>query len=281
MEELSNKKLQFGYWWVSHREAIRFVLRSIWLFFDILLVGMALLQIALYARDLYASHQMVKNIADNFVNYRTVRVTITPTEPKVKNIQTFLSDAPGKIDAAALLENPNESWVIEKVYYQFVIAGKILEEENTFLKSAASTVIVHFGIPGVLEEDVHSTNTVKINEIIWKKVKNIQTLETEITVADPEYKRIKIEDPTGTHDTVTQVKTQVTNKGIYSFWDSAFLLLLRVDDDIVAAKKTRISPLKVDTVYPIEVQWNRSFAPRAEVQIIPIIDIFDPENIIL
>ncbi|OGY79025.1 MAG: hypothetical protein A3B74_04030 [Candidatus Kerfeldbacteria bacterium RIFCSPHIGHO2_02_FULL_42_14] len=279
MYELGSKKLQLGYWWVTHRQGMRFILLIVWLFFDILLTGFALLQVTLYVRELFISNKITADITNNTLNYREVRKFIEPQKPVIGSIQSFLSDVPGKIDVATKVENPNEFWRIDKLSYQFIIAGKIFEEETIFLKPQKSTVIVHFGIPGVLDENLK--NTVKITEIEWKNTKKLETLDTEVTISEPEYKRIKLEDASGIQSTITQVKTQVKNKGIYGFWDAAFLILLRIDEEIIAAKKARISPLKVDTEYTIEVQWNRGFAPSAEVQIIPVINTFDPENIIL
>ena len=272
-EQLSEKQLDRGYWWVTHKVQVRKV-------FTIVLgvVAFVLVVYALYGfgdwffgSGVYERFQ-TGQLAQPLTNFTSFREADRPRDLTAESA-IVLGAGDKKYDMVARTTNPNPQWWVE-FEYRF---GDATPAKKAFLLPGESRYLAALGV----QSDARpSVTDVKIENIMWHRV-NLHNTRPDIATWMNERLNVRITDtnfsPPEATDPVPVWRAMFTveNDTGFSYFNVGFMVTLLSGSRVVGVNQVVISDLRAGERRAVDASWFSDIPTVTKVEVKPILNIFD------
>lgn len=270
---LTPKKMDFGLWYVKHRQ----------LFKNILIVFLVIISISTWFLTIYTftyyiskgmqeDEELVQEIINKLTPDHEYILQITPTSLKIGQV-TILKRLE-KFDLVASVENPSdEHWA--NFNYNFIINGSETKDLNGFILPGEKKIIK------LLSLDKRITRAeIKINNVSWSRVNKHQILDWE--AFRDEHLNMKISDiefiqsqESGLSENLklNTLEFDIKNNTPYNYWEVVLNIIFYRQGSIVGVDEYIISEFKSGQEKNIKRSIVGSIGNVNKIDIIPEINI--------
>lgn len=273
-ENLTEKELKFGYWFVTHR----LLLRKIFAGF---LIGIC---VALYGFSLYhaVDYFFVRGVGERAafrefttgIDYTELHEAYKPLDLKLGAPFVF-GGARDRYDLVASIENRNSTWWAT-FKYRFVgtgfespsVSGFVLpgdDKQLTLLATPAGSR------PRGLQIELSDVTWMRIDKHEIPDIASYLAARTNLEISDVLYA------PATTRDrgAPSIAKFTVNNTTAFSFWRINFIVFLLRGATIQAVNVVSADALRSGEVRTLEVSWFESLPPTDRIEVKPSVNVFD------
>ncbi len=273
---LSEKELRWSYWWVTHRDRLTKIGVGLFIALDVLLVG--------YGAYGFLDWLALSGAAED----RAIRQLTSPAYGKFGGLgearelrfeEPIVFSVPGdRFDVIALAQNDNPRYWAE-LTYRFSVGGELTPERKAFLLPGQAKYLSELGFK---KEEGGGSGSVELNVLrrVWHRLDAHEVPDYEVYAA----KRLALEalNPaffpasSGASVPVSRTTFTLANRSAFSYYDIDVLVLLYRGDAVVGANKVRVSRLRAGESRPTELFWYQSLPQVTRTEVIPDINILDP-----
>ena len=268
----SEKEIRWSQWWVDHREQIRKAGLGLFIAVDVVLIGAGLWGFTDWlafggVREEQAIRQMTSP--------EYGRVPSVTLEELQIGAPIALSGGVGKMDILAPIENRNRMfWAA--LDYRFIIGGEPQPLQHAFILPNQAKYLSALGAPSSAGGSVE----LKIERRDWRRAElhgaadpaAFADLRLNIHAMNPVYVP---SDPLATAP-VSSAKFTLANDSAYGYYDVDLLVLLYRGDAVVGANRVRVDSLAAGAKKPMELFWYQVLPQVTKVEVVPDINIYDP-----
>jgi hypothetical protein len=270
---LSDKDLDRGYWWLTHKTLI---IKMSW-FLGILLV--VLLYVFLLTKfttliNGAGLNQWAQNIQQHF-DWQTYHQQRKPQTIVVSSAQV-LPVAGRLYNLVAVVKNPNADWAISKLSYRFVVNGEAQEEQVTFLNPGQEKYLLKLGLSF---QGVIKTVDLQIVDIAWRR------FEEDTIVLDWQVDNIKYQGPSVITvdkervDVPARATWQAQNLSLYNLWQTNWQVALYNLDRLVAVSQIQVENWQALAKKDLEAVWLNDLSNVTKVEVKPDVNWLDATNL--
>jgi hypothetical protein len=272
-EELSEKELKFGYWFVTHKATIRKWTIIGLIVFSVLTYGYAAFALGRYYifRD-QAQQQAANTAAIDFVNVQSSHQSEIIQDVQVLSRDVFpLSD--GRVNIVARIKNPNTKWALNSFSYQFALGSQVYETREEFLLPGQEKFLMALNVEGPRS----GTPQVLIDDRKWLRVISYEDWSPgflNIEVEDTQYlspRAGEISDQLP----VSQVDAMLRNSTAYNFVEVDVQIGLFSGSRLVAVSRIPLPNFTSGQVRPVSTRFTQSLSAVSRIEIIPSVNILD------
>lgn len=276
--DISNSKLKFGLWFVTHKILLKKILigtliglNAIFYVFSIY----KLINILIINRTNY--QETLTGLTQPTIDYQYWREAQKPSDLVISSLK-ILPSSSGRIDVIASITNPNQQFAVKEINYNFTSGDKILATGKTYVWPGEQKYLIGFGIPNA---DVGSIN-LEIAGLSWQRFSNFSEILSDkynFQVQDIKLTNQEIFE-TGEASKFSQTEFTIFNNTAYDFWEAGFLVLLKSNDEIIGANFTKLDSFKSLEKRKININWPIIYGNATAISVIPEVNILD-ENIFM
>lgn len=279
--QLTEDKLNWGYWWVTHKVQVRRWFSVFLLVVDLGLVGYAGFGFAdWFFGSGEIERRLTAQMSQQAINYTYFREKFAPTEFKIDDA-VVLNAGEKTYDFMARATNPNPHWWLT-FDYRFESAAGQTTTQRGWLLPGDSKLLDALGV----KSDVRpGTAKIVIENPVWHRVNMHETRPDYATWAKQRL-NFQIDDvafvPPSPQDpiAINRVQFNITNDTGFGYFKTGFLVTLLSGSRIVGINKVFISDLRPGERRPVEVSWFFDLPGVSKVDVRPIVNIFDEKNYI-
>lgn len=273
--KLSDKELERGYWYVTHKEQLKKLLILCLIILNIFLIGFSVWgffkEFVLYRQNYLT---IMNELPKDLVDYSTYRRRNTPQDLQFIGINV-LSSGKQKYDIVAKIRNINDRWAQTFDYY-FIYANGQTERKKGFILPSETKFIYQLG---VYSNKIITQPRIVLENQQWQRILNYQEfaknrLKIEIPPEKVKYipaRRSEISNKLG----VAQTTFVVKNNTPYNYWNVGILVLLYRGTSLKAVNFTSIEKFLSKTERKVTINWFQDLPQVNKVDIIPEVNILD------
>ncbi len=263
----SDKELDFGKYVVTHRTLwARAVVFALY-FITLVIVYVFALKWIVFLVGSFNTTAVENSITERYIPWEEVRANMRPVQPRINSIDAVASGRDGRIDVTAVISNPNKSWRVPQIKYQFQVDGKPQGVMSTFLLPYGSQRISDFNI------ETNSRNPiirVDILEISWQRVRDTSPMSI---VDGLELGKVVFRN---NYDLDTfEARTTLVNNSGKSLWVVGLQAVAKRLGDIVGINYIAIEKVKFGQRYNVRFVWPNALSGVDEVEITPVVDVYN------
>ncbi|MFH0951867.1 MAG: hypothetical protein V1838_01625 [Patescibacteria group bacterium] len=274
MPRVSDLSLKVSYWLVSHRQQFKRWWFIALLAADFLLIVYVAVILTIYVTDTAKVQNLVgamprQVLADNY------RAAHQPVELVIDDPQV-LARGDARFDLAARIDNLNDQWVA-LVHYTFKADDQSVTSGTSYISSASTAYLIGLNVSP--NEDLtlnQGTIEVEIDSIDWTFTPSQSNwMEPSFLVSDTQ---ITSNDDAGQSATVVTAK--VMNNAVVGWSQVSVNVVLTIGDQIVGVNQFTVRDWLSLTEQTVTVQWRRSFSGSLQVNVLPVVNVFDQSQYI-
>lgn len=190
------------------------------------------------------------------------------------NANYSLENYKGNHDLVSFIYNPNDYWYAE-VDFHFEGSGASSEAAKAVILPKASQPIWMMDQSG----DAWQSARVVLDNVVWQRATNYNQLKSEYLNFSVDNIALSelVDEEAETNQTI--LGFDIKNNSVYNFWKVGLAVVLRRYDEVVAFYYFEAPQLKGLETRPMSVNLFDEFKAISDTEIIPIINVFDSENI--
>jgi len=275
--ELSEKQLKWGYWWVQNKIMVRKV-------FTVVLgvIGFSLFAYGAWGfADWFLGSGVreragVALLTQNLTDYGYFREVSQP-QPIVTQQAQVLSSGEGRYDLIAKVSNPNQRWWLE-FDYRFAGAGLPDEVRTAYILPVDTRYVYQLGI----ESEQRPAVSFEVLEVRWRRVDGHQVRPDYLSWSE-ERLNFLIEEPEfmpperGAALPISRVMFTVTNDSGFSYVAAPFFVTLFSGSRVVGVNRVVATRFMAGEIREIEASWFNELPSVTRVEVRPEINLFDEE----
>ncbi|MFC1612786.1 hypothetical protein ACFL23_00450 [Patescibacteria group bacterium] len=279
--ELSDDKLNRGYWFVSHKIFLKRLTYFIlfFLFFVLILFNIYRL-INYYTTGQKKYEYELQKLYSQQMDYERLNKIRAPQNIRMGEIKIINSGK--EIDdknynLIANIENPNKKFKIT-FDYQFTASGKPLNKYSSFILPGQKKILFDF------KSNVRGAESIKIildnlkyNRISPEISKDPVSFTNEHLIFDVQDVNLtQIE----TKNSFSKITFNLTNNTAYNYWEPGINVILYKNKTIIGVDYILLKELRSGETIPLSVNWYNQLPSTIKLSVIPNIDIFNPNGYI-
>jgi len=266
--QLSDKELEAGIWYVVHRRLLRRIGIIAFIVFDCLLVAFVLWRVG---RDLWALPDRPRQ-AQELVNSGVRQENERPQDLVLGGVESLQRGE--VVDVITHVRNPNANWYVH-FSYTIGIGDKVTEVSDGFLlpgeerifhstvRGGRGSLVFTIGAPSWKRIDLHEIPDLAA----W------QSTRLNFQVKNATFLPSVVETTKGT---IARATVILKNNTAYSYVEPKFLVLLYRSGRLAGIAEVVIENFKTGETRTSEVSWFDSIGAVSNVEVVPVIDILDP-----
>jgi len=285
-EDLTEKELKFGYWFITHKLLLRKILI---IFLIVLSVGLftyaiygLVLELVVYGQSFDLA---LKSLPQNLVNLSGYRAKAQAKNLQISSI-TVIAGAGERYDMVAKVKNPNPQWTVESFEYQFITGIDEIDLTNDKSAPNPERVKKTFILPGeekyLVDLAIKSKKRISqvrldITNIRWRRIPDFASIQREkyrFEISEVNFIPASSAEISGKLP-ISQVTFKVANKSAYSFWNVGFYIILFKGSAISGANYITIDQFLSGETRPVSVNWFETLPNITQVQVVPEVNILD------
>ncbi len=276
---LTDKELQFGYWWVEHRLKVKAGMIS----FVILLLVATYANVGIkfykYLQGTAAHQQMIYELSTDSIDYQAIKAVTGPRKIRVVSAKV-LPNSSNTIDIVAEVENMNNKWYLREINYQFEVGGMLTPSQTTYLLPGQKKYLYYFNFDF---GDKNSSARLVLGREVWNKVKGSSHFDARKQFISPD---VSVENiiynQGGTkNDEVKKsyVIFDLYNLSSYNFWEMNAQVILWQGNKIAGFNIIGLDDVMPNEQREIFVYWDRLLALGLRPEVIIDVNHLEKSNI--
>ena len=277
--QVSDRELQFGYWYTRHRVMIKAVLISVGYFVVLLVLGFNLKNIyEFYVYDeigRYQSEIVALQVGDP-------RVGQNLTKPLRIDESAIVERNDGEFDFVAAVTNHNQKYQAIDVAYTFSIPGWTSEIQHDALLPGERK---WFLMSSVADDNLSRLDTADVSptltniDVEWRRVKDIELYDdnrqfmSNGLVTENE----KTSTPSAT---IRELSFDVTNTSVYNYRTIEVRAVLYSGQDIVGVNSLQLNTLRSGDTKSSSLRWFYPIVRVSGWDITLSTDVLDENNLL-
>jgi len=279
--QLTEDKLKWGYWWVTHKVQVRRAFTIFLAVIDFALVGYAGFGFVdwFFGTGELERRQMAV-MATKAIDYDYFREHFKPADMKV---ETAISLTSGEktYDFIARASNPNPHWWVE-FDYRFESSSGETQTQRGYLLPGEQRWLNALGV----KSDVRpGSPKIVIENVAWRRV-DFHKTRPDYATWSAQRLNFLIDDvefvPPSPQDAiaVNRARFTVTNDSGFGYFKVGFFVTLSSGSRIVGVNRVVISDLRPGEKREVEASWFSDLPGVGKVDVKPEVNIFDDKNYI-
>ncbi len=268
-QDLSEKQIQAGYWFVTHKLQLKKMLIAFLFFSNLAVWGYVLFSLAIAFGSSYANDRQMKvaMVFDTALHPDAV-TQAQPQSIQVREVVSYFS-GDKRLDAVARIVNPNQYWGAT-FDYRFITTQGPLPLRKGFILPGREKFLFD------LDVEADRINSVTLSHVVWSRHNTIEDILAMRELF--EYQDIVV-TPKGIDSLdAHSVRFTVHNKSTYNFFQPQFQVHLKRSGATVAVQQVSLSgTLRSGESREIDVRWPEDIGVINSVVIIPDINYLDPQ----
>lgn len=269
----ADAQLEFGYWWVGHRSVVKNVL-----LLSCMVISGFLLLYGLYGlTDYYLlSYSVNKKLYEPRavnLNWNYLAQISMPDSLILDTVKVVRANE--NYDLIVPVKNPNDKWYVEKLTYHFDFSGQATPTKIKYVLPLQTVYLAELNLP---RQGTGLSADLVVEDIQWKKEPAFQSLYDkfyQFDVTDISYVAAQQTGIEGA-EPVNQVKFKIKNVSPQNFWDLELVILLYGGTQLRGVNVYNLPSLDALEQKEIVINWPGALPPINKVNVIPQIDILDP-----
>jgi hypothetical protein len=274
--QLTEDKLKWGYWWVTHKVQVRKWFAMFLVVVDLVLCGFAIFG---FADWFFGSGEreraQIAALARPVIDYEFFRQKSAPKPPQFDKA-TVLNAGDKTYDYFAKSANPNVLWWVE-FEYRFKSGSVETPTKKGFLLPGETRSMHALGV----KSDVRPTTAEFIVEnVVWHRVNLHETRPDSATWANVRLNflvsDVKFVPPAPTDPiAVSRATFTLTNDTGFGYYNVGFFITLYSGSRVVGVNRIVISDLRPGDRRTVEASWFFDLPTVSKVEVKPEVNIFD------
>lgn len=262
---------------VEARPKIRKFGLNLWFAVDVVLLIIFFGYIGFYLTlGTFSERREVASMGDNQAVLNSISQA-RAAQPLGVEVTRIFTSGEGRYDFLSQIENPNSDWVATFNYYFSTTQGD-------------TQVQVGFALPGRIEQIAAlgqefatrpGSAELIVEDVAWQRV-DAHVVDDPLSWIE---ERLDFSIDNAVFDTALQLEGtaiarssfEITNNSPYGYWSPDFYLFLVRGGVVQAINKVSVSGFEGGETRSIDVNWFGATPANAEVQIVPYINVFDPD----
>ncbi|MFH0857062.1 MAG: hypothetical protein V1860_04145 [bacterium] len=276
-DPLSDKDLERGYWFVTHKVFLSRIAYSIFIAFDLIIILFCAYKlINYYTFENYAYENFLAENAADQLNYTSINEVIKPSDLQLGSVKILDSGQSDnkKYNLMAEIYNPNDKFRID-FNYQFIYNETSLAQYADYLLPGQKKIIADFSS---VIKDGAAIAEVRLNNVNYNRISKEYPSPLDFMAERMDFKIKNIElIPLNLKQDISKIKFNLANDTVYNYWEINLYILLYKDGGIIGADKIAINKINSGETRPVEINWYEYLPPSIKVSVISDVDIFDPQ----
>lgn len=280
-QELTDKELRIVKWYFVHRAAIRRWTIILLIIINVIFWSLAIWNTVNYFLFKQKHQEMLQELTRDQVNYLALHQHFQPKDLEIKDLfvvrlNPFDQDKKIKYDFIALIENPNQEWMISSAeYYFFWTEGKtqiksnfILPGEKKYLTALGETT----------DRKINKAEFV-FEKINWQRIRPNQ--ETPIVLSELSINNLNVDYAISEEKMIAlpRITFLVKNQSVYGLRQVNFLVVLYRDKEIIGVNLLSVKNWRSNEEREMELIWP-DIPQYNLIEIYPEFNPYNPENFI-
>lgn len=274
-DNLSDDELKAGYWYVTHRV----LLRKIFVFSLAIISGALLLfgiwgLINYYVVESAGRQALQTDLAKAKLNYQLLSEINKPLDLQIMETEVVKA-GDNAYDFITNVVNPNAQWAVESFDYYYLFGEEKTNVKSEYILPGQSKLVLYLNYP---PDGFIGSASLIMENIKWKKAANFSEWQEKVMQFAFENQVALSSKKSGLseQELISTIQFDVLNKSPYSFWEPRFIVLIVKGDKIVGAAQVVLDSLSSGEKRTETVNLFQSISGGAELQIVPDINILDP-----
>lgn len=201
-----------------------------------------------------------------YIPFAQIREQSAPQEIVVTTKQ-FVPIGEQKGDVVAILSNPNDQWIAEKVVYEIFVDGVGQGEKAVFVLPTAQKYIFEFNrstqsaVPSV-DITIIDTSWVRVRDA--SRLQRLSSLVVEDIVSENNFELDQFE-----------VSGTLINDAGYGFWSLGMPIIVSRQDRIIGVHYITLDMVEGFDRRPFAASWPTTLSSAETVTVIPDVNVFD------
>lgn len=265
MEQLTEKQLKVGYWYITHKILLRGFFFVLLLLINIIIWGWVLFSVVKnVAVDFNAFRQWRYDLMyDRFTNQAMVQQKTQPRAIVINDLRTL--PAQNKhLDFYATVTNPNAGWV-GRFQYQFATASGNTSLRRGYIMPSEQKILMD------LDVDAGAVERIILTDVVWERFNNYPAYVAPRNI-------FEISDalfvPLSSSDDVkaNRATFTVTNKSNFNYYRPSFTVKLLRTGQVIGINTITIDSLRSNESQNLEARWFEFVPTPDKIEVIPDID---------
>ncbi len=277
-EELTTKQLKFAGWYLSHKTEIYKIFLGLLVAINLALWGLVSYKFVNYFSLTDVHEEMLAELTKNKIDYLKFHEYFKPLDLIVAKSVFLFSGALSqtekfKYDFVAVIENPNEEWLIPAVEYYFLWDDGQTEVKRSFILPGEKKNLTALG-----QKTDKKLNEVQFvfSKIRWQRVnskKERPEILSKLSVKDINLDYAIAEDRMVA---IPKISFKIKNLSIYSFWQVDFTIILYQGSNIVGINTLPTKQWRSNEERKMELMWP-NIPQHSHIAVMVEINPFDPK----
>lgn len=280
-EQLTEKNLNLGYWWVTNKIKVRQWTAVAIAVVDFVLVGYGAFGFADWFFGSGAvERQQLGQLTERNIDYGFFREKFAPQPAGVDSAQTLFAGE-NTSDFFARVTNPNPRWWLDIAYHFDSSAGSTASTRTFVLPGETMTL----SALGVRADAQPSGAQLVVDSQHWVRVDQHKTRPDYETWAAMRL-GMRIDQPVfvppSPNDAVavSRVRFKITNDTGFGYYKVGFFITAMSGGAVVGVNKVTISELRPGQSRDVEASWFNDLPAVNNIEVKPELNIFDDRNYI-
>lgn len=274
--QLTEQKLNWGYWWVTHKVQVRQAFSIFLLVIDLALVGYAGFGFAdWFFGSGEIERRQLATMSTQAIDYAYFRQKFAP-EDFVVDSAVVLGAGEKTYDFIARSSNPNPHWWVE-FDFRFESGSGATQTQRGYLLPGETKFLNALGV----KSDVKPGSAkIVIENVVWKRV-NFHMTRPDYATWAAQRQNFVISDvafvPPDPQDpiAINRAKFTVLNDTGFGYFKVGFFVTLLSGSRIVGVNKVVISDLRPGDRRAVDASWFFDLPGVSKVEVRPELNIFD------
>ena len=270
--DLSDKELKWGYWYVSHYTKLH---KIAWWLFIILTVAIWVYVIFGVVRYVWETPQFEKDLRASVQEPPAPLAIKAAQAARPLEVQGVYAvpGASGTLDLLAIVQNPNASWSVPRLQYEFTLNGQPVGVESTFLLPNERRALLRLKVPGgagVADIVLHPE---------WRRLRDPARYVAPKFTAGP-VQFIPAHTPLSDRPAVpfSQAIFTLTNDAPFAWWLVPVTVVGRSGGSVTAVGQVMVDKFLSQEKRLLTVSWSEPLTSPGSFEIFPAVDSLDSHS---
>lgn len=273
IEEISEKQLKYGYWFVTHKAQLAFLLRLSLIIASVALYGYALVRLTIiYAFEQEEYTQSFSTVFADYINIAGVHEASRILDLQVES-RDVLPAGSGKVDIVARVRNPNTKWALQSFQYRFALGTKVYDAQPAFLLPGEEKFLLLLNVEG----QAAGTPQLFIDNPEWKRVVQYEEwgpARLKFTIKEKQFTAAR-QSEIGGQLPLSEASAVLVNDTAYNYANVTVQFGLYSGNRLVGVNQVPLPDFLSGSSRPISARWTNNLPPVTTVDLIPSVLILD------
>lgn len=275
IEELSEKELKWGYWFLTHKDQIHKTVVGVLIAISVFCFGFSIylaIQFFVIERDDYLRALQVDN--NQSINVFSVHQAEQVIPLEIVSRQ-MIPGKGNKIDIVARVHNPNAKWALVSFAYAFTVGSKTYPEALDYLLPGEEKYLMLLNVEGIAA----GTPQILTGKEQWQRVVQYKEWGPERHKFLIKSKQFISSREGGIADQISlsEAQTEIVNQSAYNFQQVKVQFALYSGSSLVAVNLIPIEHFLSGQSHSVSARWAQALPTITSVEIIPTVNILDPK----